>query len=98
MDEIHLNSVSPNYGFLIQGTQVVLKGTNFMNLFRSTIKLEFMNTGIVQVIDKDFLWLDSTTILFEIPSSTNTPFYNDRRLKISVSNNGVNYSPENIIF
>lgn len=69
-----------------------------MNLYGSSIKLEYEGTGITEVYTKDFLYLDSSTILFQVPNVKNIPYYYSRWLKISVSNNGINYSPEAVYF
>lgn len=69
-----------------------------MNLYPATIKFEYIGTEVIELEQTDYLYINDNTILVQIPDAKNIEYYNERRLKISVSNNKVNYSPETVYF
>ena len=91
-----LTSISPIEGFDAQQQDIIITGTNFYSFDSLHVKAVF--TGYEDDMLINWLSLSNEMLIIKAPNALNIQLYNDRKMYLYVSVNGVDYTEEQIYY
>jgi hypothetical protein len=91
-----ISSISPTKGFLQQERDIKFAGQHFYNLETLHVKATFEGNAPDMLLD--CLTVSNELIILKSPNALNIALYEDRRMFLYVSSNGVDYSEESIAY
>ena len=91
-----ITSISPTKGFAAQMQDIIITGTNFYNLDSLHVKAIF--TGYEKDMLIDWLAFSNEVVIIKAPNALNIQLYNDRKMFLYVSTNGIDYTQEQIYY